>query len=202
MRLFFSDKPEAVTWQAVVDDPSLETIQLTRPQAIKARHRPDNNFVAFVDGVVASQNREEEQFSEVRVDTDGEVASVSFDYVYVSNAKATNSGREKWLLVRTSRAGKSLPLFTPYAFQGQQVVDESGGHRHDGRASGKRTPNRPLSPAKPAQPATKKVAVRFCARPAPPGTHPASGRPRPPGRTTGGAAASCASGRRSARAGR
>ena len=106
MSLFFSDKPEEVTWQSVVDDPSLDAIKLTRPQAIKARRRPDNNFVAFIDGVVASEGRAEEKFSDIRIDTDGEVASVSFDYVYISGQKATNSGREKWLLVRTEQGWK------------------------------------------------------------------------------------------------
>ena len=106
MSLFFSDKPEEVTWQSVVDDPSLDAIKLTRPQAIKARRRPDNNFVAFIDGVVASEGSVEEKFSDIRVDTDGEVASVSFDYVYISGQTATNSGREKWLLVRTEQGWK------------------------------------------------------------------------------------------------
>jgi hypothetical protein len=106
MGLFFSDKPEAITWQAVVDDPSLERIRTTRPQAIKARHRPDNNFVAFIDGIIASSDAEEETFSDIQMDTDGEVASVSFDYVYLSNAKPMNSGREKWLLVRTEQGWK------------------------------------------------------------------------------------------------
>jgi len=106
MDLFFSDKPEVITWQAVVDDPSLERIRATRPQAIKARHRPDNNFVAFIDGIVASQDLEEETFHDIRIDTDGEIASVAFDYVFLSNRKPSNSGREMWLLVRTEQGWK------------------------------------------------------------------------------------------------
>ncbi|MBP7081625.1 MAG: hypothetical protein KBA96_10970 [Rhodocyclaceae bacterium] len=110
MNLFFSDKPEAITWQAVVDDQSLEAIKLTRPQAIKARHRPDNNFVAFIDGIVTSPDKERETFSGVQIDTDGEVASVSFDYVYLSNDTISNSGREKWLLVRTEQGWKIISV--------------------------------------------------------------------------------------------
>ncbi|OYU42344.1 MAG: hypothetical protein CFE44_24515 [Burkholderiales bacterium PBB4] len=106
MPLFFSDTPEHITWQSVVDDASLKHIQRTRPQAIKARYRPDNNFVAFIDGIVASKDAEEEVFSDVQIDTDGEVASVSFDYVYLVNGKASNRGREKWLLVRTEQGWK------------------------------------------------------------------------------------------------
>ncbi len=106
MALFFSDKPELVTWQAVVDDPSLRWIQRTRPQALKARYRPDNNFVAFIDGIVASKGSAEEKFSNIQIGTDGEVASISFDYVYLSDGRATNDGREKWLLVRTELGWK------------------------------------------------------------------------------------------------
>ena len=101
--LFFSDKPELVTWQAVVDDPSLRWIQKTRPQAVKARYRLDNNFVTFIDGIIASKSHEEEKFSNLRIDTDGEVASISFDYIYLTDGRATNRGREKWLLVRTEQ---------------------------------------------------------------------------------------------------
>jgi len=106
MGLFFSEKPEEITWQAVVDDASLQYIKATRPQAIKARRRPDNNFVAFIDGVLASKEPHEEKFWDIQVDTDGEVASASFDYAYLVSGKATNSGREKWLLVRTEAGWK------------------------------------------------------------------------------------------------
>ena len=106
MALFFSDKPELVTWQAVVDDPSLRWIQRTRPQALKSRYRPDNNFVAFIDGIVTGTGTAEERFSNVQIDTDGEVASISFDYVYLADGRETNNGREKWLLVRTEQGWK------------------------------------------------------------------------------------------------
>jgi hypothetical protein len=123
VNLFFSDKPEAITWQAVVDDPSLETIKRTRPQAIKARHRPDNNFLAFIDGIVASPDKEQETFSDVQIDTDGEIASISFDYVYLSSNKVTNSGREKWLLVRTEAGWKITSVV--YTIRLPKVSDSS-----------------------------------------------------------------------------
>ena len=106
MGLFFSDKPEMITWQSVVDDPSLRRIKETRPQALKARHRPESNFVSFIDSIVESKRSEEEQFSDVFIDTDGEVASISFNYVYLTEGRPTNHGREKWLLVRTERGWK------------------------------------------------------------------------------------------------
>lgn len=106
MDLFFSSKPEEIGWQAVVDDARLEVIRRDRPQAIKARRIPTNSFVALIDSVVASKTTEEERILNVSVDTDGEVASASFDYVYLSDGKATNWGREQWQLVRTEQGWK------------------------------------------------------------------------------------------------
>lgn len=104
--LFFSGDPALVTWQSVLDDPSLRWIKKTRPQSLKARYRPDNNYIAFIDSIVESKNAEEERFTDVEIDTDGEIASVSFSYVYLSAGRPTNNGREKWLLVRTEDGWK------------------------------------------------------------------------------------------------
>jgi ketosteroid isomerase-like protein len=106
MKLFFSDKPDAIGWQAVVDDAALAAIRRERPQAIKARPMPSNNFVALIDSVIASQGVEEERIRNVSVDTDGEIASAGFDYAYVSDGKVTNVGREMWQLVRTEQGWK------------------------------------------------------------------------------------------------
>lgn len=90
-----------VPWQSVVDDQSLARIQVQRPEAIKARFKKENNPVAFIDGIVASKNRSEETFSNIKIDSDGEVAAVTFDYSFLSNGKPTNWGKECWLMVRT-----------------------------------------------------------------------------------------------------
>ena len=110
MRLFFSERPEDIGWQTVVDDAKLAKIRLERPQAVKARHIPGNNFVALIDTVVASNVSEEERISNVQVDTDGEIASVSFDYAYLSDGKVTNWGKEQWLLVRTEQGWKIVSV--------------------------------------------------------------------------------------------
>lgn len=110
MKLFHSDNPERITWQAVVDDAALAKIRKNRSEAIKARYRPDVNFVAFIDGIVASKKREEETFRDIEIDTDGEVASVSFDYDYREDGVVTNFGREKWLLVRTEGGWKIVSV--------------------------------------------------------------------------------------------
>jgi len=90
MNLFFPDKPEEIGWQAVVDDEKLPQIKRDKPQAIKARRIPGNNFISLIDSVVSSKGSEEEQMSNLSIDTDGEIASVSFDYIYLTNAKMIN----------------------------------------------------------------------------------------------------------------
>jgi len=44
--------------------------------------------------------------SNLSIDTDGEIASVSFDYSYLTNTKMINWGKEQWQLVRTESGWK------------------------------------------------------------------------------------------------
>ncbi|GAA5076102.1 nuclear transport factor 2 family protein [Lysobacter panacisoli] len=99
-----------VPWQSVLEDRSLAQLQTTRPQAVKARFKQENNPVAFIDGIVASKNASEETFSNVRIDSDGDVATVNFDYTFLSNGTATNWGKECWLMVRTEAGWKITSL--------------------------------------------------------------------------------------------
>lgn len=109
--LFFSDKPEEVTWQWVVDDAVLARIRKTKPQALKARHVPTSNYLSFIDGETKSGAQPaEEKFSDVKIDTDGEVASVNFDYTFLAAGKETNWGREMWQLVRTDAGWKIISI--------------------------------------------------------------------------------------------
>ena len=106
MGLFFSDRPEAIGWQFVSEDTRLAHIRKTKPDAIKARSIPGNNFISLIDAAVATPEPREETFDDVRIDTDGEIASVSFDYTFLANGKPTNWGREMWQLVRTEQGWK------------------------------------------------------------------------------------------------
>jgi hypothetical protein len=109
-RLFFSDKPEQVTWQFANDDARMVRIRKEKPEARKARHLPEVNHLAFIDSIVSSKNSSEEVFKDVRIDTDGEIGSVAFDYEFLSNGKQTNWGREMWQLVRTEDGWKIISV--------------------------------------------------------------------------------------------
>jgi len=106
MGLFFSDKPEDIGWQFVSEDVRLQDIRKAKPDAIKARQIPANNFIALIDGVVASPKPKEETFSNTKIETDGDVASVSFDYSFHDDGVKTNWGKEMWQLIRTEQGWK------------------------------------------------------------------------------------------------
>lgn len=108
--LFFSEKPERVTWQFVVDDARLARVQKTKPEARKARHLAEVNYLTFIDSIVSSEKSSEEVFSDIRIDTDGEVGSVDFDYQFLADGKQTNWGREKWHLLRTEAGWKIISV--------------------------------------------------------------------------------------------
>jgi hypothetical protein len=90
MGLFFSDKPEDIVWQFVSEDTRLEHIRKTKPDAIKARQIPSNNFISLIDTAVATKEPREETLSNITIETDGEIASVSFDYTFLANGKKIN----------------------------------------------------------------------------------------------------------------
>ena len=108
--LFYSANPQEVIWQFVVEDNRLARVQKFKPEARKARHVPDNNYLSAIQAIAADPLPTEEKFSNVRIDTDGEVASVNFDYVVTVGGKDQNWGREMWHLVRTERGWKIISV--------------------------------------------------------------------------------------------
>jgi ketosteroid isomerase-like protein len=106
MRLFFSNRPEEIGWQFVSEDRRLAQIQASKPDAIKARRIPANTFVSLIDSAVATPEQREETFANIDVQTDGDVAAVTFDYTFIANGTVTNWGKELWQLVRTEDGWK------------------------------------------------------------------------------------------------
>jgi hypothetical protein len=90
-----------VTWQNVIGDDKLRQLRLDKPQASKAARIADKTHLSFIDGIVGDEASKAETFDNIRIDTDGEIASVTFDYRFLSDGRETNRGREAWHLVRT-----------------------------------------------------------------------------------------------------
>jgi hypothetical protein len=95
-----------VTWQAVMSDARFEQAKLKDPAAQKAAYDPARTPASFIDGIVKDPKRNEETFADVLIDTDGDTASVAFNFSYIRDQLVTNVGREHWLLVRTEAGWK------------------------------------------------------------------------------------------------
>jgi ketosteroid isomerase-like protein len=102
-------KPD-LPWQSVLSDKGLAQVKVDHPEAIKAKFKPDNNPTDFIDSIVKSEHPSEETFSNIRIDADNDVATVTFDYAFLSDGRSTNWGKECWLLVRTEDGWKITTL--------------------------------------------------------------------------------------------
>ena len=101
---------ENITWQDVTGDANLQRLRQKRPEATKVKVDPKDNYLSFIDGIVSDKDRSEEKFRNVKIDTDGDIASVYFDYSFHSNDRETNHGKEAWHLVNTDDGWKIVSV--------------------------------------------------------------------------------------------
>lgn len=90
---------------------------VARRAAVEKINREDNkNFVAtrtwtsspnkMINRITSSNVSERESFDNVKVLSDGNIASVYFDYVYYKDDKKQNWGKESWQMVKTLKGWK------------------------------------------------------------------------------------------------
>jgi hypothetical protein len=105
LKLFL--KPD-ITWTGVLPDKSIEVLYATRPKPELPRPKKSFNSspADFIDFIVNSPVALEETFSNVRIDTDGEVAQVWFDYSFKAGDYKQNWGKESWQMVRVESGWK------------------------------------------------------------------------------------------------
>jgi ketosteroid isomerase-like protein len=94
---------EGGSWLSVLDEPTYAAAKARNPAA--QRLEP-STWQAFADFVTHSARPIEERFHDVRIDTNGTVASVWFDFDFLAGGKVTNRGSETWQLVRTDEGWK------------------------------------------------------------------------------------------------
>lgn len=106
MKLFYS---ETIPWIGVVTDNSLARAKAEK----KDPKQPDpeklytsGNPRKFIEGFSKIPDNVEETFDNVRIDTDGDVAQVWFDYSFKFNGYKANWGKEAWHMVRTADGWK------------------------------------------------------------------------------------------------
>jgi len=105
LKLFL--KPD-VTWTGMLPDKSVAALYASRPKPEMAPpHKSFNSSpAAFIDFIAKSPMPLEETFSNVRIDTDGDVAQVWFDYSFKAGEYKQNWGKESWQMVRLESGWK------------------------------------------------------------------------------------------------
>jgi ketosteroid isomerase-like protein len=94
---------EGSTWFNVLSDAEYARVRAKNPAALKVRHSTFQDFAKFVSGSHAALDP---QHSNVQIHTDGTIASVYFDFVFVIDGKPENRGSETWQLVKASDGWK------------------------------------------------------------------------------------------------
>jgi glycyl-tRNA synthetase (class II) len=91
------------SWLSVADDTVWPTI---KARNAKARKVFPSSWKKFADMIQSSDKPMEERFYNVRIDTNGTVASVWFDFDFLEDGKVTNRGSESWQMVRAEDGWK------------------------------------------------------------------------------------------------
>jgi hypothetical protein len=102
--------PHNASWLGVATDAQ---VQRWRSRGLDDPRVEPGSYTRFIDRVVAQPERIEEKFSDVKIHTDGAIASVHFAFVFLKNGRAVNRGEEAWHLVNTDAGWKiSSVIFT------------------------------------------------------------------------------------------
>jgi hypothetical protein len=91
------------SWLSVFDAPTYAKVKARNPATQKVIR---STWQKFADFVQTSPKPVEERFYNVRIDTNGAVGSVYFDFDFLQDGKVTNKGAETWQMVRTDDGWK------------------------------------------------------------------------------------------------
>jgi ketosteroid isomerase-like protein len=94
---------EGSTWFNVLSDSAYARLRAKNPAVSKVRHSSFQEFAKFVSSSHAALDP---QHSNVQIHTDGTIASVYFNYVFLIDGKPENQGSETWQLVKASDGWK------------------------------------------------------------------------------------------------
>lgn len=105
MRLFLH---EDITWVGVYTDASVARYRasLKDPAQPTPKAQSGGTPRRFIESIARAPEARTETFDIVRIDTDGEMAQVLFDYSFMIGDYRSNWGKESWQLVRTENGWK------------------------------------------------------------------------------------------------
>jgi hypothetical protein len=91
------------SWLSVADEAAWAKVKARHPNARKVHPSCWKKFAEFIQN---ANKPVEERFYNVRIDTNGAVASVWFDFDFLEDGKVTNRGSESWQMVRAEDGWK------------------------------------------------------------------------------------------------
>lgn len=91
------------SWLSVADEAKWTKVKALNPQAPKVFPSSWKKFAEFIQN---ADKPVEERFYNVRIDTNGAIASVWFDFDFLVDGKVSNRGSESWQLVRAEEGWK------------------------------------------------------------------------------------------------
>lgn len=103
---------EGGSWFEVLGEDAYRKIKAKKPDLSRVHA---NNYRRFAAYIGDSKQEIAEKFSNVRIHSDGAVATVYFDFTFLVDGKVNNVGSETWQLVNTGEAWKiSAMAFSSY----------------------------------------------------------------------------------------
>ncbi len=91
------------SWFRVLDRTSLAAVRAKNPEAKKTNPGSYEDLAKLLSTSPATL---EETFDNVRIETDGAVGMVWFDYRFIKDGKQSNHGVETWQVIRESNGWK------------------------------------------------------------------------------------------------
>jgi len=91
------------SWLSVADEAKWAKVKALNPHARKVFPSSWKKFSEFIQ---TADKQVEERFYNVRIDTNGAVAAVWFDFDFLIDGKVTNRGSESWQMVRAEDGWK------------------------------------------------------------------------------------------------
>jgi len=95
--------PEHNSWILVSSDEEFRQRKAKNP---KLKKLEPGTYVEFAEQMSQGKERFEEKFSNLKIETDGAIASVHFDFVFLEDDRTTGKGQEAWQLVKTEQGWK------------------------------------------------------------------------------------------------
>ncbi|MBM7124953.1 hypothetical protein ACFFJT_00925 [Dyella flava] len=89
--------PQGGAWLNVLSDPAFAHMRVVKPGTTKIRVSSYQDFVKYVS---QSKSHLDPQHDHLTIQSDGTIATLYFDYVFMVDGKPTNKGSETWQLVK------------------------------------------------------------------------------------------------------